>query len=494
MMTFEKRRMHPAAAIVSFVRQLRELLIPFLFFFIFGTRGDSINIYYMIAIGVGLLFALAIGVFTWLRFYYWVEDGELRIEHGVFVKKKRFIPLERIQTIDTSAGIIQRMFGIVKLQVETAGSGNEAEAVMTAVTKEDAAHLKELLLMKNKARETDEEQEVVHLDEHGEVVLQPEKVIEEEQSTYRVTWKDLLIVGSTSGGVGVVLSGVIAFTTQIEQLLPMERVFNQFGELLQTSIIFISTIIFFVLLVSWIISIGLTMLRYGNFHVVKKEDKLIVSRGIIEKKQMTIPLGRIQAVRISQNIIRQPFGLATVYVESAGGSSGEGDTSTILFPLVKLRDVAGLLSQFTPDYNLRSNVNGVPKRSFLRYNIKLVVPAVLISGVVSYFFAPYGFISFILIPLALLLAFFRYKDAGWYSSEVDLQLSYRVLSKNIVLVKKRRMQCFDLVESFFQRRRKVVTIATAVKSSWGSKYFKVVDVDKKHGEQLYQWYSYKPKS
>ena len=488
MMTFEKRRMHPAAAIVSFVRQLRELLIPFLFFFVFGTRGDSINIYYMIAIGVGLVFALVVGIFTWLRFYYWVEDGELRMEHGVFVKKKRFIPLERIQSIDTSAGIIQRMFGIVKLQVETAGSGNEAEAIMTAVTKEDAASLKELLLTRNKDTEMEE------LDENGEPILQVDPIVEKEQPTYRVTWKDLLIVGSTSGGVGVVLSGVIAFTTQIEQLLPMERIFDQFGELLQASIIFISTIVFFVLFVSWVISIGMTMLRYGNFHVIKNDDKLIVSRGIIEKKQMTIPLARIQAVRISQNIIRQPFGLATVYVESAGGSSGEGDTSTILFPLVKLRDVGELLSQFTPDYALRDKVTGVPKRSYLRYNIRLVVPAILISAVISYFFAPFGYFSLLILPLALLLAYFRYKDAGWYSTDTDLQLSYRILSKNIVLVKKRRMQCFDLNESFFQRRGDVVTIATAVKSSWGSKYFKVVDVDKEHGESLYQWYSYRPNS
>ena len=487
-MTFEKRRMHPAAAIVSFVRQLRELLIPFLFFFVFGTRGDSINIYYMIAIGVGLVFALVVGIFTWLRFYYWVEDGELRMEHGVFVKKKRFIPLERIQTIDTSAGIIQRMFGIVKLQVETAGSGNEAEAIMTAVTKEDAASLKELLLTKNKGAQVEE------VDGNGELILGVDQTVSKEQPSYRVTWKDLLIVGSTSGGVGVVLSGVIAFTTQIEQLLPMERIFDQFGELLQASIIFVSTIVFFVLFVSWIISIGMTMLRYGNFHVVKNEDKLVVSRGIIEKKQMTIPLARIQAIRITQNIIRQPFGLATVYVESAGGSSGEGDTSTILFPLVKLRDVGELLSQFTPDYVLRNNVTGVPKRSFLRYNIRLVVPAIFISAVISYFFAPYGYISLLILPLALLLAYLRYKDAGWYSTDTDLQLSYRILSKNIVLVKKRRMQCFDLNESFFQRRRDVVTIATAVKSSWGSKYFRVVDVDKEHGEKLYQWYSYKPKS
>lgn len=62
--------------------------------------------------------------------------------------------MERIQTIDSSEGIIQRIFGLVKVQVETAGGTTEAEAIFTAVTKEEAGLLKEELLTKRKTVET----------------------------------------------------------------------------------------------------------------------------------------------------------------------------------------------------------------------------------------------------------------------------------------------------------------------------------------------------
>ncbi|MEI2401171.1 PH domain-containing protein, partial [Paenibacillus phytohabitans] len=62
----------------------------------------------------------------------------------------------------------------------------------------------------------------------------------------------------------------------------------------------------------------------ANFTVVKRDEELFITRGLIEKKQTTIPLTRIQAIRIGENLIRQPFGYATVYIESAGGSIEKG--------------------------------------------------------------------------------------------------------------------------------------------------------------------------
>lgn len=41
---------------------------------------------------------MALAFVSWLRFTYRVEDGELKIESGVFVRKNRYIRFERIQT------------------------------------------------------------------------------------------------------------------------------------------------------------------------------------------------------------------------------------------------------------------------------------------------------------------------------------------------------------------------------------------------------------
>lgn len=62
----------------------------------------------------------------------------------------------------------------------------------------------------------------------------------------------------------------------------------------------------------------------------------MISRGIIEKHQVTIPLRKIQAIKIKENIIRQLFGFVTVSIVSAGGGDREKEEGalTILFPMI----------------------------------------------------------------------------------------------------------------------------------------------------------------
>ena len=54
-----------------------------------------------------LLFSSRV-IIKWKRFEYWFEDDELRIEYGLFVKKKRYIPFDRIQSLDYTEGILHR--------------------------------------------------------------------------------------------------------------------------------------------------------------------------------------------------------------------------------------------------------------------------------------------------------------------------------------------------------------------------------------------------
>lgn len=80
--------------------------------------------------------AVVSGIIRWRTFVYWFEDGELRVKYGLFVKKKRYIPFERIQSLNYNEGIFHRLFGLVKVQIETAGSKDgKPEAELTAIRK-----------------------------------------------------------------------------------------------------------------------------------------------------------------------------------------------------------------------------------------------------------------------------------------------------------------------------------------------------------------------
>ena len=76
---------------------------------------------------------------------------------------------------------------------------------------------------------------------------------------------------------------------------------------------------------------------------------IIITRGLLEKKKITIPLSRIQGLRIVENPLRQLIGYATVIVDSAGGSIAEKDEKIRLLPLIKKDQITPILVQIFPE-------------------------------------------------------------------------------------------------------------------------------------------------
>lgn len=145
MMSNEKYKLHPVTAIINTVKALKDLLIPiiiiiaangFNFNFDFRSEGFFGEMVPMLILCVLFIWTVFSGLIKWQTFVYWFEDNELRVEYGLFVKKKRYIPFDRIQNLNYKESIFHRIFKLVEVQVETAGSKNgKAEAELTAVTR-----------------------------------------------------------------------------------------------------------------------------------------------------------------------------------------------------------------------------------------------------------------------------------------------------------------------------------------------------------------------
>lgn len=476
----DPKRLHPIAAVVNALRQLKEMVIPFLIFVVFGSRGTDWDLFYFFgSIGVVVL-VLVYGVLSWYRFTYRIEQGELRIEYGLIVRKKRYIPFDRIQSLDLSEGILQRLFGLVKVKVETAGSGGmglqDGEAVLTAITKQDAQEIHDYL---------------VSIKKSGQSLQGEEEPESSDDLLYKISVSELLMLATTSGGVGVVISAVFAFVFQFEEFIPYEQIFDGVEHFVQNGVIFISVVIFLGFLLAWMIALFGTMLKYANFTVRKVDNDLVITRGLLEKRQFTIPLNRVQAVRISENLIRQPLGLASAYVESAGGSALDQESSKVLLlPIVKKRKIPSLLELHLTEYHFSVNISPAPVRAYSRYLLKgwLFTLPIIIAAI--WIVRPWGFGVLLLLPISAIWSYLNYKDAGWSLDQEMLTFRYRNIVKNTVYMKKNKVQSFSMKESYFQRKKNLATVEAIVKSGHGGAGGKVIDLEKKHVEMIYHWYSH----
>ncbi|MGS2779989.1 PH domain-containing protein [Robertmurraya sp. GLU-23] len=478
------KRLHPISAVTNFFKQLKELIVPFVAFFVFGSRASEGDLWFFVGSIAVVLVVLGLGVLNWLRFSYRLEEEELRMEYGLLVRKKRYIPFDRIQSLDFSEGILHRPFGLVKVKVETAGSSGaaDAEAVLTAITKEEANWIQETIAQaKNKLAE--------------EAVDTKVEDTVEEHVIYKITSKELLLLATTSGGVGVVLSAMVAFLSQLDDLIPYESAYREVEKMISNGIVIVAVLVFLGFLLAWIVALIGTMVKFAQFTVKKTESEIIISRGLLEKRQITIPLNRIQAVRISENILRQPFGLCSVYIISAGGSVRNTEGSKVLLlPAVKKVQVAHILQQHLPISLTSQTFNKPPKRSLPRYLLRgsLVVVPLVIAAITI--FKLWGLLSIMLFVFSSAWSYLIYKDAGWSIEGQQLNIQYRGLIKHTLFMKKPNVQSLDYKESIFQKRKNLATMTSLIKSGMGAIGGTIVDIEKEDAREIYQWYSHSQKA
>lgn len=468
-MMSDVKRLHPATIILNVLKEMKGTV-----YLIFITLITLDFIYFLLFLLAYALLIGIIGTLSWYRFSYWVTDDALHIEYGIFKRTKRTISKNRIQSIDLTENIVHRIFKLVRVQIETASSGMEAEASLAAVSLDEGETLRAELKYKQVN------------DESGD--------IEEEDKNVKkvITTKQLLLAGITSGGVGIILSFMFIALIELEELIP-ENVYDYtFSWFVSTSLVIIILLVLVVLFVVWLLSVGLTFIRNGKFTIKIEDNELLITRGLIEKKQLTIPLHRIQAIGVEENIFRQPFGYASIHAEVAGGStSGNEGVSTMLFPLMHKREVPEFIEQFVPGFSWDpEQVEWVkpPKKALKFYLFRSGIAFLIMSFVVLYFFPNYSWITFIILALMLGRGWLSYKDAGFYVNDNRLLLRYRKLKRVTVMLYHKRVQAFEKEQNPIQRKDYLTTMKVSILSNLGGKHYQIKEVDEGKVNQLSDFY------
>ena len=493
MMSNKRYQLHWVTAVISVLKTLKDMIVPIvLLVFVNGVNDTGkwyLDYLTFLIFGFLIITFFVTGIIKWKRYVYWFEDDELRIEYGLFVKKKRYIPFDRIQSLDYTEGILHRPFNLVKVNVETAGGSAslKAEAELTAITKEAADMIeKEIAEAKKRKVELDEGMEV-----SNEVEVEEELLT---KSIFNMSSKSLLVLATTSGGIGLILSGVIVFLLQFIDVLPIEAIYKEVSIFIKSGMFIIAILAILSLLVVWGISVGMTFLAYYGFNVQVIDKDIVITRGLIEKKRVTVPLNRVQSVRVVENPFRQLFGYASVIIDNAGGGiAGEG-AKINLFPLVKKTAVVTPLKELFPELVLEQPTIKLPKRSkrfYYRIYCYFVTP-ILVAA--SYYLFPFGMLSFLVIPVIILWGLWRHRSAAYDIAGNQLTMRFRGISVQTVYVMKKRIQSMKIKQNYFHRKNRVATFSAAIKSGALAFDAQVKHMEEQDAERILEWYEPKTAS
>lgn len=465
-MSSEPRHLHPAAMLIDAIKSVRRSLsafvIPGIAFLM--SRGFDAGTIALVLLGALVVAVLAAfwGFLSWRATTYEVAGGVFRLRWGVVQKNERTIPLDHVQSVDTVQGIIQRLFNVVEVRIETAGGGaSEPDASLAALDRADAEALRREIAGSRR--------EPVETETAGPTVVR------------KLGTRDLLLAGATSGQIGVALS-LIAVASQLFDDVLSQNLAQRLVETFAPRSVTTALLYVFILgLFAWLLAIGGTVLAHTGFTLSRDGDFLYIRRGLLERREATIPLARIQAVRMVEGLLRQPFGLASLRVESAGYGEDAG-VSTTLFPLLPRKEVHGLLLEAAPEFAVAPPLNALPRRALRRYVFRSTLPflvlisaAALLSSLV-FDLAAWVFVALLLLLPAALFGWLCFRDAGWALEEDRLVVRSRFLGRTTAIAPRRRLQSRATVRSPFQRRVRLSTFEAQVASGGGGAELRVTDL------------------
>ena len=219
------------------------------------------------------------------------------------------------------------------------------------------------------------------------------------------------------------------------------------------------------LLLAWVLSVLGTIVAFAVFAVARDGERLRIRRGIVERREASVPVARVHAVRIVESPLREPFGLATVRVESAGYAK-EPATAQTLLPLVRRRDVERVLGELLPE--IAAPLDGLeplPRRAARRFALPPALGALALAAAAVAVLGAEGLLALVLVVPAVAFGLARHRTAGWrLADDEHLVVRTRGLRRTTAAADPRRLQRVGTAITPLQRRGRLATLHLAVSS------------------------------
>ncbi len=436
-------------ALPTGARRLRPSAVPI--WFLYDTGRLILGLIPLLVVGGGLspvlllvgLFMLISPAIKYSRFRYDILGNTLVVEGGFISRWRRVIPRERVQSIDVVEKLRHRAFGVVELRIEAVG-GKQTEAALVALLPDEADRIR-------------------HWASGGIQDLSRDAAAQDTSPTLaRLTGSDLLLAGITGGRVAV-LAALIGYGQEVIGENSFDAVTTFAGRLLPGAslVVVISLLVALTLALSLLFSIALTILIYWDFTLRLEDNRLVITRGLLERRRAQIPLRRVQAIQVDENIVRRWLGLASLTVVVAGYSSEgqENEESSVLLPLGRREKAWRVAGEILGAPNLASDtLERSPSRAVFRAGVLPGLLGLTAGTVARLFLGGPGAAVYLVVPLSWTFGWllWRCREHGLVPGYVLIRSGFLVRRTSVV--PEANIQHLQLTWSILQRALRLATV------------------------------------
>ena len=355
-----EHRLHPLSIGFSLGSQLRRAIFPLI---VGGASANFLGVVEMRSVLlIGLIPFVVGSVVRYLTFRYRYEEAELVIRSGLLFRRERHVPYARIQNLDAVQGVFHRMLGVVEVKLQT-GGGQEPEATLTVLPLPALEALRQRV--REGKREAAEEGTVA---EDGTAAEESATAMPGElpsttpptagpsvdptlagsaegRTLLHLPGRELLLHGLLQNRGMVLIAAAFGLAWELglferasdwiagEQSWIGPAVEGAASDVVAAGILVtvaaITALVVAFVIFARLLSVAWTLVRLHDYRVVRSEEGLRATFGMLTQVAATIPLRRVQTVTIHEGPLQRWTGRVAVGVQTAGGSqagqSGNAD-------------------------------------------------------------------------------------------------------------------------------------------------------------------------
>jgi putative membrane protein len=445
-------RLHPSSVFLKLGRSVVRNLWVFAVILLQGLCGDGGALLHALSWLLTLALVgtvmLAMSLVEYLTFRYRLTDRFLYIRRGYLRRLERRIPTDRIQDLTAEEGLVRRMFGVVRVAVQTSSTAG-AEAKLDSIRPQDLETLRQTL-------------------ERAQAASSPDVIDSEPpRELCFVSTQELIWLGLTDSRAGLILLIAGGAAQQLSDAADLEIIRSViawagqlFGALRQQSTGSVVVVAVLLALLLWgaglSASVVVNVLWFHGFTLTDADGTLRRRYGLLTRMEHALPRRRIQALWIRQSLLRRLFGLAVLKIHSMGTAvdrtAARRSGADVFIPVGNRGQLEALVRRIMPELDHRGlKWHPISRRIVRRYFVRGVVLAVVLMGGLL---PTVGLGALAAIGLPLVTAAVGaaiYRTLRWAVRDGMLAVRSGVLGRQLALVPLHRVQCVTVVSNPLER-------------------------------------------
>lgn len=370
---------------------------------------------------------------TWIMF----ENESIVIERNTLNRKVNTIGMKNISNVNLEQNLFQRVIHVyqVKLDTNSASTANSTDVDIVLSEKMARAFQKNVL-----AHLGQEQMEFEEKAEHPqEITYTGAQLVKHCLSTLKISW--LLL------GIATMLTAIIGLREQVDEI----------SDLLDMLAAIIAILVF---LGTTIWNLVGDYFRLYDFRAYRSGRKLYLSYGLFNKKEYIIPVEKINAVVIHQNLMARILKRQYVELVCIGLGDEKQEGTQIMLASTK-EELEANMQLLLPEYANKIHISlekqpiSVIMTKIPGYLVQVIICAACAIG--AYMLKPEWLLGEIMATVAVLVIrvireMLWYKTTGLFCDENGLAIANGVFSKRITYLDYYKMQTLKMNQGPFRRK------------------------------------------